>query len=725
MEEEEMVREKISKVISEIPNEDIENIGKVLKMVLLNEKKDVEVEDDNDGSKRINFDSDELTMLNEFKNKLRSKVGTFDSSASITIGEKTTTEESLSEFFIYMCLFPKLEKNGVYVTTKGRELKDLSKYDRYILHFLKLMVMRTKMHEIVIHDSPHSITNFFRFYELFMNRVLEPEKMDEIERDKLINEDVFYGLCAIFDYPVVKNRGVGVVDLKVTKDKDDLVHVTAKITNRKNVQSGKTAGEFFSETDFKPYADLVNNYEKYGQDNGISIVETGKIIASGAYGKVSQGRMTISSKYNGGSNVWKGDVAIKTINAFEYYIGNALPQYSSVEETVNTEIYIWLQLHGGKYVHPEDFEKYIEMPKFKRHGCAASRDNQGLPENFKMPGNVTHGILPIYFIYVSVNAIDNTILINFVSPLMYGSLADISFNSASGNLRKIWLRIKDIGTKASYDIFCKRLLLDMLGGLDSMHNNTEYRGPEFKSFLHCDVKPGNFVWTLQRPKTINDNITVGVDYDEIIVFLTDFGISNKLEDSKYPYQYKLLGEPIHTNVFYTPAFKGRNLRKIEHQSFGVEVDDALIGFTMYTDEESDTREIRILYGFSELADYQALSLSFLSMLSGFLDGNVTNENVLQRTFSRAQSSGFSTFDIMRLLSGNDAVVPNDTLIGQGKVKNCSSICKEMINMIEIFRRNAGADYFDKMKSLNEKYAFLLFLPYSIRPQNYFTKLFNS
>ena len=212
-----------------------------------------------------------------------------------------------------------------------------------------------------------------------------------------------------------------------------------------------------------------------------------------------------------------------------------------------------------------------------------------------MPGNVCHGILPLYYIYVSVND-DGFVVVNFVSPLMEGSLEEISYENPDGNFVSIAGRLGTVGAagkKKKYKELFIHMHLDMLSSLDMIHNNSEYTNNSYaKNFLHTDVKPSNFVYCLKKRK--RDDVSQ-LECDEVMVLLCDFGLCVILtKTGAIPNHYKVINESIFIEQFGSLAYKGRNLSKIQFGLFGEEIKPIISSGSLLVWNDDKTKEIRLL-----------------------------------------------------------------------------------------------------------------------------------
>ncbi len=648
------------------------------------------------------LDEGDCKVLYEIKRKIKNEIGELIQTSPLSLSLFSSKNEMGNMlFFLFMVCFQNGEKDGVTITTEGKEFSDLDQGEKNVLFYLRLLLMRTLLSKVKLIDSPHSISNFFKLFE---------SDMGDVIKGPTINEDIFYGVCSAFGYGVVKNRKSD-VPLVVLENKETIVKVVEVI------DGNKTAGIHFNEDDFDQILHYVNDYEKIKREKRIKLEPSDVIIGQGSFGIVKKGKFTILRKnkslatnirynFDNEDDFFTEDVAIKTLQTDLLTRGMSSPLYDGRVEWVNTEIYTWLQLHQNQYVHPEDFDKYAKMTLQERKMFGVNRD--------RLPGNVNHGVMPIYFIYVSGGEgnMADKVCINFVSPLMAGDLIDFFHGITEGNFKKTEHRIKD-GDVVEYSIISKNVLPDiligMVSGMDSMHNNTEYTGGQYKSFLHSDLNPRNYLWCLRRPlKLDNDNIEV--DSTDFIVLITDFGYSNKLVQSKYQDQYKIIGETVNLKNFYSPLFRPGTMIKIRASNFGKEIDATLVNYEMRTAPENGTEEKRILYGFSEVADFQALTLSYLFLLSGYCTGYTLSTYDRDKWFKQTDSGHYSISDLMRLLL-LDVEIKNKTEIPNSN--KCSFVSRHMLKLKDEYKKDKSA-FMATIDSDYDKFLMPFFMPYSIR-----------
>ncbi len=697
------------------------------------------------------LDGDDGEFVEEIKKIVIDKIGLMRQTVPLPLRLfREKDGYSLLLFFLYIACFQSATDDGITITTEGRELSALDTDEVCVLHFLGLMVMRTEVSQIKIVNSPISITNYY----------------GSESGSGGINQDIFYGLCAILDYPVMKNRRPK-VKLNIVVEKETII-TSENMEEEKgaeaeaDIESEVTAGAyFFPDKDGVPQTGghhpelkralaIVNAYDRIMTEKGIKIVKTEHHIGEGTYGVVKKGKFSIKSKYRNGG-VWSGEVAIKTIMTMQKqkksetkYDPNSnkpIIRYRGNSTWVNTELCTWLQLHGNKYVHPEDFESYLDLSaeEMRRRAGNKGASDEDKSDN-KLPENIAHGILPLYFIFPSVND-KGFICINLVSPLMLGSLKDFSFGYPDGKFGEIKKKLID-PSRDGYNALCKHLLVDMLSGLDSMHNNSEYKEYIFNNYLHSDVKPANFLWCLRGHKSGNKNDTSpppasssssSVKSDDFVVLLCDFGFCNKLVNSNQRRQHKIIGEFVEIGCFYTPSIKGLNLERIEADQFGDEIHFKLLqGKVM--DIKEDNLQTRLLYGFSEVADFQALALSFLRLQEFDLES--FNEYVAQENSGNTGGQHvYSPFHLLDLFVTDFVCEKIDLFHSNGQDKEfrkilmetrradviennvgCSHVSKRMIEIAYDVWKLRFDIYVGHFKKDIDKYIFGLFMPYSIRPQ---------
>ncbi len=655
------------------------------------------------------LNGNDCKVLYEIKKRLQNEIGELIQTSPLPLSLFSSENEMGNMlFFLFMCCFQNGRKDGVIITTEGKEFISLDQGQKNVLFYLRLLLMRTKLSRVKIVDSSYSITEFFKLFE---------EDFGDIVNVPIINEDIFYGVCGAFGYGVIKNRidEVALVVVSVA-DKETIVKLPEVI------EMNKTAGIFFNEDDFGPLLNLVNDYEKIKREKRIRLEKTDEFLGQGSYGYVVKGKITILRKnknnapninydFDNEDDFFTEEVAIKTIQTDIPIKDISNPQYEGQNASINTEIYTWLQLHKNQYVHPEDFDTYARMKLPERQMCGLNRDHVSTSSQYRLPGNVSHGILPIYLIYVTGGKEDMSgkVCVNFVSPLMAGDVGQFSFEWSYGNFKKIRHRLKKQDLEGYIDL-CKNLFADMVSGIDTMHNNTEYTDGKYKSFLHSDVKVLNYLWCLRRPLKIDDNNDTKINNVDFIVLVCDFGFCNKLVQSKYRNQYKIIGENVDINKFYTPIFKPRTMIKIKQNKLGNEIENTMISNVMHTKKEDNTEEKRLLYGFSEIADFQGLALAYLYMLSGFQDFNITKDSVRDKWFPESEENRYSLNDLMRLLVDNDHWTKNDTVIPD--CRYCSFVSSEMFELATKYKYKFA--FLLTVESDYEKFLIEFFVPYSYR-----------
>jgi len=737
--------EIFNKFISKYPKEDLEKLKSILRNALLNEG----------GSKGIYFlVEEEWQMLEKIKQRLKSEIGLLKQTDPLPLSLFNKNDGyGFILFFFYLVCFQFAHNEGITITTNGREFNQLDNDEKSVLYFLLLLVMRTRVSQIKIINSPQSITDFYEKDRSGGNGG------DDDDDDKYTdtNKNIFYGICDLFGYPVVKNRNLNEysVQLEVKKLNGEVIVIEKKKKKQQqedqNINNDQTAGFFFTAADLDVCLGIVNDYQTLSAAWKMKLEETGHIIGGGAFGSVRKAKFTVLSKYNnnnpdnsnnsspsstssvfaggggggGGSsgsveNFWSGNVAIKTVTTKITCDNLIKPSYNGSDVLLNTEIYTWLGLHKNQYVHPEDFEIYTKLSLSERHGRATFRSRPELPEHIKLPGNMSHGILPIHFIYITANDIGD-LCINFVCPLMIGSLMDFSYVSTRGSYANLKHRVRDQSHDGYFEI-CESLLLDMLGGFDSMHNNTEHNGAGLKSFMHGDFKPDNCLWTLTHQKLTGGGT---LDKDDFIALISDFGQSVQLTNAARARTYKITAETVDVNKFFALNFKSRTLRRIQLGDFGGEITHKLDHGKAFVND--DTRDIRLMFGFSQVADFQSMALTYLFLLSGFMNDTTTDGQMIN-TFLRSTNM-YSYRNILGLLVGNDNLQLNpfrthDSVYATSAY-TCSHISKEMVLVSDMISIHPFENHFIHMKNDVTKYIFMLFLPFSNRPFRYFERIFMS
>jgi len=692
--------DKFITLISEWNRQKVVDLEQVIQMVVIHEK--------TKEHKRKILNSKEWKFIATIKKQIKEEIGLLDQKEPLSLNTFIQNEDFPMLFFFFcIASFDFSDKKGIAITTKGREFKELRTFEVFVLRFLILSVMHTKMSQIRVLDSPASITDFFKSFT--------EQNANNIKLINSINEESFYAIARSFGYPYVKNRkNLSGLTVQVKKSGEAIVAAKNK------VESEKTAGFYFKEDDFKLFLDYVNDYENVADDKGIKVKESDDHIGDGCFSTVTKGEFIIKSKHptnNNRESVWKGEVAIKKMNTSIKAKDLFKPQYEGDDEVTNTEIYVWLSLHGGEYVHPEDFERYKEMPRVVRHAYGQKRSIvKDIYTDYKDAGNVLHGVLPIYYMYVSVNE-ENYVIVNFVSPLMEGSIEEISYDNPNGNFVSIAGRLKTVGSKRRYKELFIHMHLDMLSSLDMLHNNSEYtNNVHAKNFLHADVKPSNFVYCLKKRK--RDDASE-LECDEVMVLLCDFGLCVKLtQKGAIADHYKVINETVDLERFYSLAYKGRNLSKMQFDMFGEEIKTILQNKVMVVEKEDKTKEKRLLYGFSEVADLQGLALTLLYLRCGRFYVDTPKADRDEYFPYDASEPFYSHKNIARLLVDNDLCVGNDTVISKEHANFCSFITRQMMKIIELFKIDARGSNFETLKGV-DRYVFAMNMPYSIRPRHFF------
>ena len=174
----------------------------------------------------------------------------------------------------------------------------------------------------------------------------------------------------------MKNRkNLSSLSVKVQKNGEAIVAAKNK------VESKETAGYFFKEDDFKLFLDYVNDYENVADDKGIKVKEHDVHLGDGCFSTVTKGEFIIKNKYdinnrNNGpdpkQSYWKGEVAIKKMTTAVVAKDKFNP-HIPVTTTLLTLKFMFGYLSMVENVHPEDFERYKEMPRVVRHSYGHKR----------------------------------------------------------------------------------------------------------------------------------------------------------------------------------------------------------------------------------------------------------------------------------------------------------------------------------------------------------------